>query len=69
MWRPDDWEKIKPKTTQWLGNLAINAEHSIADTDDIFQAGVEAGADAVIIKIAYLMEQTAKGFLRKYIDD
>lgn len=41
--RPDDWDKIKPETTPALGKMG---KKSIPD--NIFQAGVEAGADAIL---------------------
>jgi len=43
MWRPSNWDKVKPETTKALGSMG-----SKAFPDDIFSAGVEAGADAML---------------------
>lgn len=37
MWRPDNWEKVKPKSLD-----------KDEDWRDIFDSGVEAGADAML---------------------
>jgi len=43
MWRPTKWKESLPETTENLGKLGNQAS-----PNDIFQAGVEAGADSIL---------------------
>ena len=51
MWRPPNWEEIKPR---------------VADCEGVgqytFDKGVEAGADAILNEVAYFLAGIAKSF-------
>ena len=55
-WRPDNWEQIKSETTEELGAMGNKAM-----PNDIFQAGVEAGADAMLKSLRSIGFEVAEG--------